>query len=119
MKIYTQQEANYLHIEISGKFNQSDWDVLENMVQNEDDRQVWLILAMTDNSGIRDMELWHAIVELNSFCQENQGLLILTGVERELVELSEKLGLTILPTLDEAIDYVFIEQLERDLGQDE
>jgi hypothetical protein len=118
MEIYTQQEANYLHISIGGKFNHHDWDVLEKIVQNKDDMQVWLILAMSHYSGYSDIEVWHAIVELSSFCSKNQGLLVLTGIEREMVEMCEKLGLTILPTLDEAIDYIFIEQLERDMDQD-
>jgi hypothetical protein len=119
MEIYTQQESNYLHVQIGGKFSQMDWDGVEELVKNEDDRQTWLIMAIDDNSSIRDMELWHAVVELNAFCLENQGLLVLTGSNKELVDLCEKLGLIILPTLDEAIDYVFMEQLEKDLGQDE
>ena len=118
MEIYTQQEANYLHIQISGKFNPTDWGVLEELVQNTDDPQIWIIMAIDDQGSIKDMDLWYAVTELNAFCLERNGSLVITGINKEIMDLCEKLGLTILPTLDEAIDYIFIEQLEQDLGEE-
>ncbi|MBK7475610.1 MAG: STAS domain-containing protein [Haliscomenobacter sp.] len=51
------------------------------------------------------------------------GSFVLTGIEypsvKKLIEISRlDTVLTIIPTLDEAIDYIFMEEVERELGID-
>ncbi|MBV6428490.1 MAG: hypothetical protein KIPDCIKN_03025 [Haliscomenobacter sp.] len=51
------------------------------------------------------------------------GSFVLTGIEhpsvKKLIEISRlNTVLTIIPTLDEAIEYVFMEEVERELGID-
>lgn len=51
------------------------------------------------------------------------GSFVLTGIEhpsvKKLIEISRlDTVLTIIPTLDEAIEYVFMEEVERELGLD-
>lgn len=53
---------------------------------------------------------------------ETNGTLVVTGVDHEnvkkLIDISRlRTVLVIIPTLDEAIDYVMMEEIERELGE--
>lgn len=81
-----------------------------------------LILDLTnvqfvDSSGLS------AILTANRLWKEN-GSFILTGIKhqnvRKLIEISRlETILTIIPTLEEAVDFVFMEEIERELNTEE
>ncbi len=68
-----------------------------------------------DSSGLS------AILVGNRICSAANGSFILAGVQSnvmKLIEISQlETILTLIPTVDEAIDYVFIEEIERGLGE--
>ena len=72
----------------------------------------------TDSSGLS------SILIANRLCNSSNGLLILTGLQdhvKKLIAISKlESVLTILPTPEEAIDRVFLHEIERDLtGKEE
>ena len=72
----------------------------------------------TDSSGLS------AILIANRLCNSSNGLLILTGLQdhvKKLIAISKlESVLTILPTTEEAVDRVFLHEIERDLtGKEE
>jgi len=72
----------------------------------------------TDSSGLS------SILIANRLCNSSNGLLILTGLQdhvKKLIAISKlESVLTILPTTEEAVDRVFLHEIERDLtGKEE
>jgi anti-anti-sigma factor len=66
-----------------------------------------------DSSGLS------AILVMNRVAKENQGILVLCGLQdavKKLIEISQ-LGtiLNIVPTYNEAVDYIFMDNLEKEL----
>jgi len=71
----------------------------------------------TDSSGLS------SILIANRLCNSSNGLLILTGLQDHVMKLItiSKLEsvLNILPTLEEAVDRVFLHEIEQDLTNKE
>jgi anti-sigma B factor antagonist len=72
----------------------------------------------TESSGLS------SILIANRLCNSSNGLLILTGLQdhvKKLIAISKlESVLTILPTTEEAVDRVFLHEIERDLtGKEE
>ena len=69
-----------------------------------------------DSSGLS------AILVGNRLCKGNQGTLIITGVQdtvNKLITISQlHTILQITPTLSEAVDMLYMEEVEKDLGED-
>ncbi len=88
------------------------------MMHNEGVKNLILDLSsvkFVDSSGLS------AILTANRLWN-NDGTFVLTGVEhssvKKLMEISRvNTVLTILPTLNESIDYVLMEEIERELNQ--
>lgn len=83
-------------------------------------RNVILDLSKTkycDSSGLS------AILVGNRLCKETNGSFVLSGVQdgvQKLISISQLEGvLNITPTIDEAKDLLFMEEVERDLGDDD
>ena len=70
-----------------------------------------------DSSGLS------AILLANRLCRDSNGTFVLTGVTeniQKLIEISQlDRVLHITPTLSEAVDYVYMEEIERSLGDAE
>lgn len=70
-----------------------------------------------DSSGLS------AILIGNRMCENAKGTFVLTGLNaqvKKLMEISQlNPVLNIIPTLDEGIDYVLMEEVERDLKEDD
>jgi anti-anti-sigma factor len=68
-----------------------------------------------DSSGLS------AILLANRLCRDAEGTFVLTGVNDQiskLIEISQlDRVLHITPTLSEAVDFVYMEEIERNLGQ--
>ena len=69
-----------------------------------------------DSSGLS------AILVANRLCKNNNGTFVLTGLQapvKKLVEISQLDSiLSIVPTLTEAIDFVFMEEVEREFDNE-
>lgn len=119
MLVNTYQEENYLHLSIEGKFDEDSWDEVTTLISDEDNQQIWIVMEFETPELSLHADMVNAIAELNEYCLENKGLLILLGSNEKMDKISEITRTLILPTLDESIDYIFMEQLEQDLGLDE
>lgn len=68
-----------------------------------------------DSSGLS------AILLANRLCRDSEGTFVLTGVNdqiQKLIEISQlDRVLHITPTLSEAVDFVYMEEIERNLGE--
>lgn len=70
-----------------------------------------------DSSGLS------AILTANRFCEESNGRLVLTGIVhpnvKSLISISRLDDIfVILPTIDESVEYILMEEVERDLNAD-
>ncbi len=90
------------------------------MLNTEGIRNVILDLsdvAHIDSSGLS------AILIGNRICKEASGTFILTGLNdqvRRLIEISQlEPVLNIIPTVSESVDYILMEELERDFNREE
>jgi len=74
-------------------------------------------VAHIDSSGLS------AILIGNRICKEVNGTFILTGLNdqvKRLIEISQlEPVLNIIPTVSESVDYIKMEELERDFNQEE
>ena len=68
-----------------------------------------------DSSGLS------AILLANRLCRDSEGTFVLTGVNdqiQKLIEISQlDRVLHITPTLSEAVDFIYMEEIERNLGE--
>ena len=68
-----------------------------------------------DSSGLS------AILLANRLCRDSKGTFVLTGVNdqiQKLIEISQlDRVLHITPTLSEAVDFIYMEEIERNLGE--
>ena len=119
MLINTYQEENYLHLSIEGKFDENSWDEVTTLISDEDNPQYWIITEFESPEESLHADMVNAIAELNEYCKENKGLLVLIGKNEKMDKIADITQTLTLPTLDEAIDYIFMEQLEQDLGIEE
>ncbi len=90
------------------------------MLSTEGFRNIILDLsdvAHIDSSGLS------AILIGNRICKESNGSFILTGLNEQvkrLIQISQlESVLNIIPTVSESIDYVLMEELERDFNREE
>ncbi len=60
-----------------------------------------------------------AILSLYKMAKSNKGSIIIAELAENLKAKFEKEGIQCLPTEDEAVDYIFMEQLESQIGGDE
>lgn len=97
-------------------------DVKSHMIvfKSEDVSNIIIDLAdvkYADSSGLS------AILTANRVCKEQEGILILTNVSEQVRKLLEITQLhrviEILPTDQEAIDRVYMHEVEKDLGSNE
>jgi anti-anti-sigma factor len=69
-----------------------------------------------DSSGLSSILITHRL------CKENKGTFVISCLQepvKKLIRISQLENiLTITPTLNEAIDFIFMEEVERDLGED-
>lgn len=81
-----------------------------------------MILDLSDTRYIDSSGL-SAILVGNRMCKAVNGTFILCGVQdtvMKLISISQlDTVLNILPTVQEAEDYIFMEEVERDLGEDD
>ncbi|RYC70766.1 MULTISPECIES: STAS domain-containing protein [Spirosoma] len=80
-----------------------------------------IILDMASLKSI-DMAGITAIRKINRQCTNEVGLLVLVTKDDDLIELLDSAGgsdLTILPTVEEAIDAVFMNELENDFRSED
>jgi anti-anti-sigma factor len=90
------------------------------MLNTEGYRNLVLDLSkveQVDSSGLS------AILIGNRICSEANGTFVITGINEQVKKLMEisQLNpvLNIIPTLDEGIDYVLMEEVERDFKENE
>ncbi|UKJ06031.1 STAS domain-containing protein [Solitalea lacus] len=73
----------------------------------------------SDSSGLSAILLGHRLCK----GPEQQGTFVLTGISpsvEKLIKISQLENvLNVIPTIDEAIDYIFMEEIERDLKGEE
>lgn len=116
MEINTHQEENYLHVATEGRFDSDEWQKFWEIIEDESNPQNWLIMEISEEETPLSAPFAVEMVSLNAHCQDNGGLLIVVADNRNFEDQLEELSIMSIPSLDEAIDYIFIEQLERDLG---
>lgn len=90
------------------------------VLKDEGTKNIILDMGKTsycDSSGLS------VILVANRICKENEGCLVICDLKmavEKLIEISQLSNiLNITPTLDEAVDFIFMDELERDLSDSE
>lgn len=109
--VYTEKLDSILSPELKAEFV---------LINKNGDKNILLDLSdvkYCDSSGLS------ALLIGNRVCTESNGSFIVCGIQpmvEKLLKISQLDGiLTITPTLPEAIDFLFMEELERDLGSED
>lgn len=123
MKFSVERNEKYTLITlIEGKLNSLVSPQLKSeliLLNKEEHRNVILDLSAVkyaDSSGLSSLLIGHRL------SKSADGLFIITGISdavSRLLTISQLENIiTILPTVDEAIDFIFMEELEKDLNKD-
>lgn len=90
------------------------------VINKEGNKNIILDLSKTkyaDSSGLS------AVLLANRLCRDAGGTFVLTGLNehiKKLIEIAQlDRVLSITPSLNEAVDFVFMEEIERNLGEAE
>ena len=85
------------------------------------DRGVKNIIFNLENSDYCDSSGLSAVLVANRVCNEAKGCMVVCSLQpavEKLIKISQLTNvLNITPTLDEAIDFVFMDELEKGLGE--
>lgn len=73
-----------------------------------------IVINCASIEQISDEELFQ-IKELYHRNSQQAGIIVISGLRDELIPKMEMIGLHCIPTDDEAADYVYMEQIEKDL----
>jgi anti-sigma B factor antagonist len=123
MKFSVEKNEKYTLITlVEGKLNSLVSPQLKSeliLLNKEEHRNVILDLSAVkyaDSSGLSSLLIGHRL------CKSADGLFIITAISdavSRLLTISQLENIiTILPTVDEAIDFIFMEELEKDLNKD-
>jgi len=89
------------------------------LINTEGQRNVILDLSAvkyTDSSGLSSLLVGHRL------CKNSEGVFIITGVNdniSRLITISQlETVLTIVPTVEEAVDLIFMEEIEKELKKE-
>lgn len=66
--------------------------------------------------GVEAMEVLNNMARL---LESEEGLLIAAAPEKSLIDKLTGIQVQVIPTVDEAVDYVFMDQLEKELGRED
>jgi anti-anti-sigma regulatory factor len=72
----------------------------------------FLIFNCKDLKSI-DKDQKHLIISFNELAQIAGGSIILSELHDDMIETMEEAGLNCVPTDEEAIDFIFMEQIEK------
>jgi anti-sigma B factor antagonist len=85
-------------------------------IVNENQKYLILDLSTIKTASPESLKV---LQDLNSAANELHGIFILTHVDDAIDAGAEKFDFNIIPTVEEAVDFVFIEQIEKEYFSDE
>ena len=59
-----------------------------------------------------------ALSDWNSELEKDHILIVAAALNTNTIELFESYGITGIPTVDESVDFIFMDQLEKELGEE-
>ncbi|MBI1307915.1 MAG: hypothetical protein GC181_15030 [Bacteroidetes bacterium] len=114
-EVQAEQEYNLVHIteELSaGEVIAISSQLSEGLLETP---YVIVEIILPEELDSDTIEQWE---NLNELVLDNSGLMIFVGIRDTQQNDFEEKGLTTIPSLDEAIDYVFMDRLEKELDED-
>lgn len=100
-------------------------DVIEaqrllHLVQTEQEKET-ISYVLLDLDGVTDFDFsaFEVISVINEICNKNLGLLLCFNGKEEWMDSFSEHGFVLVPTKHEAIEYVFMDQLEKQFLSDE
>lgn len=90
------------------------------LVQTEQKEQE-ISYVLLDLEGVKafDINAFEVLQEINEYCTNNLGLLVCFHGEETWMETFAENGIVLVPTKHEAIEYVFMDQLEKQFLTDD
>lgn len=115
MQFEIQSEENYTLVQLSTDLITIQMiEVLDEQVRSGLLDVPYLIFEANGGERIEDVA-FSALDDLNALYKSEDGLCIFAGFEGIIISQLEKLGIICIPTVDEAIDYIFMDQIEKEL----
>jgi anti-anti-sigma regulatory factor len=121
MKDSVEISEHYIVVKASShKLDKSEAKHLLHLVQTEQAKQA-ISYVITDLSEVHSYEndCFETLENILEICSENNGILVCFGGQEEWMDHFAEQGLVLVPTKHEAIEYVFMDQLEKQFLSDE
>ncbi len=121
MKDSVEYSEHYIVVKSSShKLDHSEAKHLLHLVQTEQTKQN-ISYVLADLSGVHSFEEdnFESLGSIQEMCSENKGILVCFGGKEEWMDAFAEQGLVLVPTKHEAIEYVFMDQLEKQFLSDE
>lgn len=115
--IHTTEQYNLVDF-YSEVVDANDLNTIESELREGLAETPYLILDFTPIRLI-GFEALGALEILVKLLESEEGLLIVAASEDNLEEKLSGIGVTLIPTVDEAVDYVYMDQLEKEFGSEE
>lgn len=104
--VYIRMTSPHFELQNTGGFIS---EIKSAMLQNPN-----IVLNAGSIESISDEELFK-IKELYNANKKLAGIIVISELADSLIPKLEMIGMTCIPSDDEAVDYIFMEQIERDL----
>jgi len=112
-----QAEDNYNRIRIDELFGIDDF---ADLVSNLHDGLLHMpfLIIQAEPQIVVGKEVVDQFSQFNSLIQEKVGLMLFVDFGEEDTQLLNSVSLTTIPSFDEAVDYIFMDQLEKELDSE-
>jgi hypothetical protein len=109
-----QAEDNFNLIQLNNTFSSIDLiDLIKNLEEGLLETPYLIIQSILEEPCGETM--LEQFVDLNNLIQSQKGLMLFVDFDVQDQQQIEKLKLTTIPSFDEAVDYIFMDQLEKEL----
>ena len=121
MKDSVEISEHYIVVKASShKLDGSEAKHLLHLVQTEQTKQdISYVLADLTEVHSFENNCFESLENIQAICSENLGLLVCFGGQEDWMDTFGERGLVLVPTKHEAIEYVFMDQLEKQFLSDE
>lgn len=115
MNIQIQEEENYVLATIVG--GACDTSVVEELKEKFPRSYAYMIIDFEFVMEFPE-DFMEALSDWNSELQKEHILIVAAALNSNNIDLFDSYGVTGIPTVDESVDFVFMDQLEKELGEE-
>lgn len=109
-------DENYNKVEfVEGFVTAEDLNLIEAELR-EGLAEIPYLIMNFEGIGMLADDVKDALVDISILLKGEEGLLIVAAAENSNAEELDEIGVTCIPTVDEAVDFAYMDRLEKELG---